>query len=122
MQCVNYNGPDALYSSREICFCCNYDVGLAIVDVTDKSNPITISVKTYENKQLTHQGWLSSDHKFFVFGDEEDEIKGAEATRTIVMNVESLASPIVAGFHFGPSGAIDRNLYIKYDAVYGDIV
>jgi hypothetical protein len=38
------------------------------------------------------------------------------------MNVESLASPIVAGFHFGPSGAIDRNLYIKYDAVYGDIV
>ncbi len=69
MQCVNYNGPDALYSSREICFCCNYDVVLAIVDVTDTSNPITIAVKTYENNQSPHQGSLSYDHNISVFDD-----------------------------------------------------
>ena len=41
-QCVFYNGPDTAFTEREICFSANENA-LAIVDVTDKQNPVKLS-------------------------------------------------------------------------------
>merc|ERR1712048_1455265 len=83
VQCVLYNGPDSKYVGREICFACNEgsypQLGtstVTIIDVTDKSNIFTISTTTYPTAVYTHQGWLTEDHKYFIFDDEVDEIRG----------------------------------------------
>ena len=72
-QCVNYDGPDPLYTGKEICFNGNEDT-LTIVDVTDKANPVQISGTGYAGSGYTHQGWLTPDHSYFVLDDELDEL------------------------------------------------
>ena len=53
-QCVIYRGPDVKYQGREICF--NYNENtLTIVDVTNRSNPIMVSKRGYEDYSYTHQ-------------------------------------------------------------------
>lgn len=59
-----------------------------------------------------HQGWLSEDHKYFIFGDEADESYEGFNTRTLVMDVQNLMSPFLAGQHFGATKATDHNLYV----------
>ena len=118
VQCVNYNGPDSQYTGREICFASNEDT-ITVIDVTDKSNIVELARKTYGNSRYTHQGWLTEDQKYFIFNDELDETSGvASTTRTHVMDVSSLGSPIYAGFHNGRTSAIDHNLYVLGDYVY----
>lgn len=116
-QCVIYGGPDADYQGREICFNSNED-HVGIVDVTDKSAPLTLSSTDYEGRGYTHQGWLTEDHAFFVVDDELDERDGDHNTRTYVWNVEDLEAPFVTGTYTGPTPAIDHNLYVKGDLVY----
>ena len=84
-QCVIYEGPDKRYRGREICFCFNQD-HVAILDVSDKSDIEILKRLDYDAVSFTHQGWLSSDQKYIVFGDEFDEQYGrVDATRTLVM-------------------------------------
>eukprot|EP00551_Chaetoceros_affinis_P020199 CAMPEP_0203719360 /NCGR_PEP_ID=MMETSP0092-20131115/3426_1 /ASSEMBLY_ACC=CAM_ASM_001090 /TAXON_ID=426623 /ORGANISM="Chaetoceros affinis, Strain CCMP159" /LENGTH=355 /DNA_ID=CAMNT_0050598751 /DNA_START=90 /DNA_END=1158 /DNA_ORIENTATION=- len=117
-QCVIYDGPDTTYTGREICFCANED-SIAVVDVTDKSDPQIISNVFYDQRGYTHQGWLTEDKAYFVFGDELDEYYGvAPKTRTHVMNVKSLSNMFYIGYHEGRTTAIDHNLYVKGDFVY----
>eukprot|EP00523_Entomoneis_sp_CCMP467_P009747 CAMPEP_0168727808 /NCGR_PEP_ID=MMETSP0724-20121128/5363_1 /TAXON_ID=265536 /ORGANISM="Amphiprora sp., Strain CCMP467" /LENGTH=786 /DNA_ID=CAMNT_0008774641 /DNA_START=23 /DNA_END=2380 /DNA_ORIENTATION=+ len=110
-QCVNYLGPDVNYQGREICFCCNTDT-VTIVDVTDKLKPIQLSRTPYANHGYTHQGWLSTNQGHFVFGDETDEQSFGHATRTMVLDVSNLQNPTNFQEFFGPTDAIDHNLYI----------
>lgn len=109
-QCVIYQGPHVAYQGREICFCSSVDT-VTIVDVTNKQAPLLISATRYPQSGYTHQGWLSADHSFFLFGDETDELNFSFATKTLVLNVETLTSPTLAGFYTGPTAAIDHNLY-----------
>jgi choice-of-anchor B domain-containing protein len=115
--CVIYNGTDANYVGREICFSCNEDT-ITIVDVTNKASPVQLSRKTYPSSAYTHQGWLSEDHKYFIFGDEGDEQRQSIKTKTLVMDVQDLNIPVFAGAYFGPTLAIDHNLYVKDGFVY----
>jgi hypothetical protein len=66
----------------------------------------------------THQGWLSPNHEYFVFGDETDEKQFGFQTKTLVMNVKDLNNIFLAGSYFGKTPAIDHNLYIKDDIIY----
>mmetsp|Transcript_46328 Transcript_46328/g.68365 ORF Transcript_46328/g.68365 Transcript_46328/m.68365 type:complete len:646 (-) Transcript_46328:238-2175(-) len=122
VQCVNYKGPDTKYRSsspeREICFACNEDT-LTIVDVTDKTNPKQVSRLTYDDKYYTHQGWLTENHEYFLFGDEMDEKRKNVNTRTYVVDVKNLDSPKVITTYESPtSAAIDHNQYILGMHVY----
>jgi len=117
-QCVIYDGPDTTYTGREICFCANED-SIAVVDVTDKSDPQIISNVFYDQRGYTHQGWLTEDKQYFIFNDELDENYGiAPKTRTHLMDVKNLSNISYVGYHSGRTAAIDHNLYVKGDFVY----
>jgi choice-of-anchor B domain-containing protein len=115
--CIIYDGPDTAYFGREICFCANEDT-ITIVDVTNKASPVQVSRTGYASSGYTHQGWLSEDHKYFIFGDETDELSQGISTKTLVMDVQALGSPSLAGDYFGPTLSIDHNLYVKNGLVY----
>ena len=72
-QCVVYNGPDNRYQGREICLSSN-GTALSIADVTDKQNPVAISIAEYPKVAYTHQGWLTDDHSIVLLNDELDEV------------------------------------------------
>jgi choice-of-anchor B domain-containing protein len=115
--CVMYNGPDPNYPNSEICFCSNTDT-ITVVDVSDKASPVELSRTTYTSSGYTHQGWLSEDKRYLLFGDELDEQNQGINTKTLVMDVQDLTSPFLAGAYFGPTLAIDHNLYVKDGFVY----
>lgn len=110
-QCEVYRGPDQRYRNREICL--NSAVtGLDIVDVTDKTQPKRISIATYPNTELTHQGWLTEDHRYFYLGDEGDQANPERRTRTIILDLADLTEPVVVKEFVGPK-AIDHNQFIR---------
>jgi len=117
-QCVIYSGPDIGYSGREICFGSN-ETALSIADVSDKKNPVAISIATYPKVAYTHQGWLTEDHKYFYMNDEGDEPQGlVEGTRTLVWDVSDLEDPILISEYIAETSDTDHNLYIKGHLMY----
>jgi choice-of-anchor B domain-containing protein len=117
-QCVVYHGPDARYQGREICLTSS-ETALGIADVTDKTNPRTLSIATYPNVAYAHQGWLTDDHRHFFLDDEGDELAGtAPKTRTVVFDLTDLEDPVVAKEFHGNTAATDHNLYVKGRYMY----
>ena len=115
-QCIVYDGPDAEYTGQQVCFASNEDT-LTIADVTDKAEPLLISRVTYAAPSYTHQGWLSEDRRYFIANDELDG-NASETTRSIIFDVSDLDNPEFVDFFFGPTPAIDHNLYVKGDLVF----
>ncbi len=116
-QVVTYNGPDPDYQGREILIGSN-ESKVAIVDVTDKNNPIQISTINYSNIGYTHQGWFTEDMKYFLLGDELDELRFGGNTRTIVFDFTDLDNPTFHMEYDGPTEAIDHNGYVKDGLFY----
>lgn len=111
-QCVVYDGPDARFLGREICFNSNEDT-LTIVDVTDKSAPVQLSRTGYDAASYSHQGWLTPDGRHFLMGDELDELRRGTPTSTLVWDVEDLTAPRLDSTFVNDTTAIDHNLYIS---------
>jgi choice-of-anchor B domain-containing protein len=117
-QCVVYHGPDEAYQGHEICFGSN-ETALSIADVTDKENPVAITMATYPNVAYAHQGWLSEDHRYFYSNDELDETGGQVATtRTLVWDIQELGDPILAKEYFSENPSSDHNLYVVGSTMY----
>jgi hypothetical protein len=55
---------------------------VTIVDVTDKFAPVMLSRTGYEGSAYTHQGWLTEDSRRFLVGDELDELRSGDNTKT----------------------------------------
>lgn len=111
-QIVIYDGPDTEHVGKEIFFGCNEDK-VVVVDVTNKSNPILLSVFNYSNVGYTHQGWFTENKKYFIVGDELDENNFGFNSRSIVIDMTDLDAPSVKLDYFGPTPAIDHNGYVK---------
>lgn len=112
VECVVYRGPDSRYQGREICWGYNENT-LTLVDVTDRSNPLQLSRTSYQGYRYTHQGWLSSDHRWALLDDELDEMySGNKRTRTYVWDCTSLTNPIMTQVYYAPENSIDHNMYI----------
>lgn len=116
-QVVTYSGPDAAYTGKEIMIASNEDK-VVVVDVTLPTAPVKISEISYSNTAYTHQGWFSSDMRYFLVGDEEDEIDFGVNTRTIIFDFLDLDNPVYHSQYTGGSAAIDHNLYVKGDLVF----
>ncbi len=117
-QCVVYRGPDSEHHGKEICFGSN-ETGLSIADVSDKENPIALSVAEYPNVGYTHQGWLTEDQAWFYMNDELDETGGQVSnTRTLIYDVADLDEPILVREYFSDNTSSDHNLYIVGDLMY----
>ena len=111
-QVVVFNGADEDYIGREVAFACGGYNGMYIVDVTDKSDPQTIS--SFEGSEFvyTHQSWLTEDHRFMLICDELDELYlDGFNTRTYVVDLLDLDNPVLVGFHSGTLEVTDHNVY-----------
>lgn len=122
-QVVIYNGPDTEHVGKEIYFGCHGDSFadddlVSIVDVSNKNNPISLSTAMYDNLGYTHQGWLTEDQRYFIVGDETDEIGIGFNTKTIVLDVSDLDNPVVSFEYSGTTSAIDHNGYVNEDKYY----
>ncbi len=115
-QCVVYDGPDADYAGREICFTSS-ETHITIVDVEDKTAPSLVSFATYPNAEYVHQGWLTEDHRYFIQGDELDGVHGV-GTRTYIWDVRNLDDPQLLSIYEGTTQATDHNLYVKGQYAY----
>jgi len=116
-QVVTYNGPDSDYTGREILIGSNENE-VVIADVTDKSNPTIISTISYDNVWYAHQGWFTDDMKYFIVGDELDELRTGTNTRTIIFDFTDLDNPAYHFDYLGPSAAVDHNGYVKNNTYY----
>jgi len=112
---ISYDsGP---YSGREIAFNSSPGYGVAIVDVTNKSNMFELSRTTYPGMATTHQGWITQDRQHFLFGDEGDEFGGAPV-RLYAMDVSDLKNPILLPSYSNGTCTIDHNLIIRGGLTY----
>ena len=117
-QCVVYRGPDADHLSREVCISSNGTDNVEIVDVTDKMAPVMLSAETYPQLGYVHQGWLTEDHRFFLLGDELDELTFGGQTRIHVFDVSDLDAPVYVFAYEAATVTIDHNLYIVGNRVF----
>ena len=116
-QVVTYNGPDTDYSGKEILIGSNENE-VVIANITDKSAPTSISTVSYSNIGYTHQGWFTEDQRYFILGDEVDELTFGFNTKTLVFDFNDLDNPILSSTYFGPTLAIDHNGYVKDNTYY----
>ncbi|WP_419936865.1 choice-of-anchor B family protein [Candidatus Palauibacter sp.] len=118
VQCVVYRGPDAEHAGREICVGSN-ETAVVVSDVTDRDHPTTLSAAHYPGVSYAHQGWLDEDHRFFYLNDELDEYYGLVSnSRLLVWDLTDLDDPVLASEHYGPTEAIDHNIYVRDDILY----
>lgn len=111
-QCITYDGPDADYTGREICFASNEDT-LTIVDVSNKAATVQLSRTPYAGSRYTHQGWLTEDRRYLLVNDELDEIQVGHNTRTYVFDVSDLDAPTLHSTYTAAVAASDHNLYVR---------
>jgi choice-of-anchor B domain-containing protein len=118
IQCVIYAGPDADYTGREICVASNEDT-VTVLDVTDINDVQMLARSPYETSAYTHQGWFTEDHRFFLLGDELDELDGTvTGTTTYVWDLADLDNPVLRGQHNNGNTSIDHNIFIKDGLAY----
>ena len=111
-QVVSYNGPDTDYSGSEIYIGSNENE-VIIADITDKNNPVEIATVLYPNIEYTHQGWFTEDQRYFILGDELDEINRGFSSRTLIFDFSDLDNPVLHDTYLGETSAIDHNGYVK---------
>lgn len=116
-QCIIYQGSDADYSNSEICVSSAED-RVEIADVTLKAFPFTISTSIYPELGFVHQAWLTEDHRFLLVGDELDENVLNVPTRTHVLDVSDLDSPVYVFAYEAATASIDHNLYVLGNRVF----
>ena len=118
-QVITYNGPDTDYQGKEIYVGSNGNTDkVVILDVTDKNNVIPISDFTYPQTSYAHQGWFTEDQRYFILGDETDEMNFGFNTKTIIFDFTDLDNPILSSIYTGPTPAIDHNGYVKGNEFY----
>lgn len=116
-QVITYNGPDTEHVGKEILIGANENV-VVFVDVTDPANPVFISEFFYSNTSYTHQGWTTPDHKYWILGDEIDELDFGFNSRSVIIDMTELDNPVWKEDYFGPTEAIDHNGFVLNDKFY----
>ncbi len=110
--CQIYQGPDLDHQGKEICVAADLSGLVTIVDMTDKINPVTLSMTPYANAAISHQGWMTEDQRFYLHGDEGDEFAGNN-TSTYVFDIQDLDNPFLADTYTATTKATDHNQYIR---------
>lgn len=118
-QCVVYEGADAEHRGKEICFNSAADGfnpafnTVSIVDVTDKSAPISLARIEYTDDGYSHQGWLSPDQSYFFHNDELDEVDHGLNTTTRIFDVRDLDNPVLVNAVEHDTTSIGHNAYTE---------
>jgi len=111
-QCVTYDGPDAEFEGREICFAFAEDT-LTILDVTDKAAASVLARESYPGLGYTFQGWTTEDQLYLLMVDSADELLFEQNTHTYLWQLSSLRSPLLLGVHDSGVPAIDHGIVVR---------
>lgn len=108
------------HAGREIAFAFTGPRGLHIVDITDKSAPVTVSHLLYDDATYGHSGALSANRRILYLNDELDERYNPRVSRmtTYVIRVGDLASPRLVRKRRWPVQAVDHNSMIQGDRLF----
>jgi PA domain/LVIVD repeat len=119
-QCIVHRGYPWKLHGHELCFNSNAtstqpggEHRVAVVDVTDKSNPVPLSREAYPEEGYSHQGWLTPDRRFFLHGDELDEQRRGIRTTTRVWDVRDPRNPELIHVFENATTSIDHNVYTE---------
>jgi choice-of-anchor B domain-containing protein len=121
-QVVTYTGGP--YADREIAFCFSESgpgggsPGVDILDVTNKSNIIHLSLGQYSSPAFSHQGYLSPDRRYLYLNDELDEVNFGGTTQTRILDVSDLSNPIQVATFTNGNTSIDHNMYTIGDIIF----
>jgi choice-of-anchor B domain-containing protein len=91
---------------------------LDLWDVTDRAQPLRLSVTPYPGASYTHSGWWSQDKRFIFVQDELDEQDGGLNTTLRTFDISDLTAPVLSGMWSGPTRAIDHNGFTVGDRYY----
>lgn len=120
-ECVMYDGPDADYAGREICFV-GSDDNVSIYDVSEPTSLTTTTLPIadfgYDGIQRAHQGSLTTDQAYWLLSDTMDEMMNGHNTRTHVIDVQDLDNPVYIGYYEHATTARDHNIYIVGNLMY----
>ncbi|MCH7571389.1 MAG: choice-of-anchor B family protein, partial [Planctomycetes bacterium] len=114
------NWTTGALAGHELAFCFSNDnspsgnPGVDILDVTDKTNILSLPLATYDNPAYSHQGWLSPDHNLLYLNDELDDASFG----TRLLDVSDPALPVQVGSFTNGNTSIDHNLYTKGNFIY----
>ncbi len=118
-QVVTYPPNSGPYAGKEIAFCYVTSSGLAVVDVTNKNAPVTLSSTPFPAVQYSHQGWISPDFKYLYLDDELDGPNPGSGwftgevpySTTRVFDITNLSNPRMAATFSTGVESIDHNQY-----------
>jgi choice-of-anchor B domain-containing protein len=82
--------------------------GIRVIDVTNKSAPVTIGSFTYPQLGYAHSGWISPDDQYMFLNDELDEQTFGLNTTIRTLDISNLTSLSVSNVYTGPTQAIDH--------------
>lgn len=121
-QVVTYtSGPLA---GQEIVLACSGfnggsgETGLEILNVTNKSNIVSLSRTFWPEAAYSHQVWLSPDRQYAYLNDELDEDNFGNPTQTEVFDMSNPAQPVRVGNFTNGNSAIGHNLYTRGNFIY----
>lgn len=115
------SGP---YAGKEIAFLFCGGQGIYIVDVTNKSNLVNLTHKTYPCLNYCHQGWTTDDRRYLFVDDELDEVYGCRnQTTTYVFDIADLSNIQLVNTFSNGINVPDHNLYylngLLFESNYG---
>jgi len=116
-QVVSYTGPDTEHIGAELFIGAN-ETQVVIVDVSQKDAPVALATFDYSFIGYTHQGWFTEDQRYFILGDELDEINSGFRSRTLIFDMTDLDNPVLHDTYLGPTSAIDHNGYVVGDEFF----
>lgn len=114
--CVTYQGPDTRFTGRDICVTSAGGQRVGVVDVTDPSAPVTLSLTEYpppdsgfpEPAGGSHQGWLLDGHRYYVHNTESTR---RDPQGLDIFDLADLTDPEHIGFFENPAQSTHHNLY-----------
>jgi choice-of-anchor B domain-containing protein len=109
VQCLTYGGPDTRFTGRELCITSTGGgESVGVVDVTDKTDPVTLSLTGYPNSAFSHQGSLLDGHRFYVH-DTESTTRTPQGVE--IFDMADLTNPVHIGFVASVAQSTEHNLY-----------
>jgi choice-of-anchor B domain-containing protein len=115
-ECVLYHGPDSRFTGHEICTAPAGRRSMVLYDVTPE-HPAKLSRTFYKRYNAPWHATFTSDHRFVLLSDSNDEHNPGFNTRTFLFDVTSLTSPSYFASYDGPTKG--RDLHIEVRGRYG---
>jgi choice-of-anchor B domain-containing protein len=93
----------------------NAELGLAILDVTNPSQPTPQQSLEYDDMAYTHSGWASKSGELLAVTDELDEALGGNTRILFFSKTLPDGAYAFSSAYTGPSKAIDKNVFLLGD-------